>query len=352
MDEIRRDLKDSQVFHFGTINNSFSSLSSGEKNNNLKNEYYNIEIQQFEKGNNNKSRVNIAKTQNIFSQCLKPKKIILFLLILFITIIYKFHSRSKNLENQINLITREKLRITNINKELDLSLHKMEQDYKSTKLKLESTEKSLKELQIKYNSIYPKEGLISGEIPNDTILIPLMSSIIKNYEEYLKILDMISPGSILTMHLIYKTMFHGDDLKTFKKRAKKHERTLILIETNSGKRFGGYSTKDWGIFRELLSNFIDINSFQEDKHSFLFSLDNYKKYSVRDTSKAIYSDDKHVLVFGDGDIIIKDNYLVKKSESFFPKTYGNSGVDKVNDLCGDNSFIVKNIEMFAVHKLR
>ena len=179
-----------------------------------------------------------------------------------------------------------------------------------------------------------------------------MSSIIKNYEEYLKILDMISPGSILTMHLIYKTMFHGDDINTFKKRAKKHERTLILIETNSGKRFGGYSTKDWGIFRELLSNFIDINSFQEDKHSFLFSLDNYKKYSVRDTSKAIYSDDKHVLVFGDGDIIIKDNYLVKKSESFFPKTYGNSGVDKVNDLCGDNSFIVKNIEMFAVHKLR
>ncbi len=256
------------------------------------------------------------------------------------------------MENQIKIITREKLRITNINKELDLSLHKIEQDYKSTKLKLESTEKSLKELEMKYNSIYPKEGLISGEIPNDTILIPLMSSIIKNYEEYLKILDMISPGSILTMHLIYKTMFHGDDLSTFKKRANRHERTLILIETNDNKRFGGYSTRDWGIFKEIISNFIDLNSFQDDKNSFLFSLDNYKKYTIKDINKAIYSDNKHLFVFGDGDIIIKDNYLNKSSECYFPKSYGNPGIDNVNDLCGANKFIVKNIEMFAVHKLR
>ncbi len=349
MNDIRRDDKDSQIFHFGSINNSFSSLYSDKSENKIENNYNNIEIEQFEKGNNNNNRINLNKNKSI---CTKPSFLIILILLISLITIYKFHSRTKTLESKLKILTSEKLRIENINKELDLSLNKIEQNQKETLSKLESAEKKLKKIEKEYNSLFPKETLISNNIQINTISIPLMSSIIKDYFEYLKILDMISPGSILTMHLIYKTMFHGDDIKTFKKRARKHERTLILIETNSGKRFGGYSTKDWGIFREILSNFIDINSFQEDKHSFLFSLDNYKKYTVRDTSKAIYSDDKHVLVFGDGDIIIKDNYLVKKSESFFPKTYGNAGVDKVNDLCGGNSFIVKNIEMFAVHKLR
>jgi hypothetical protein len=349
MNDIRRDDKDSQIFHFGSINNSFSSLYSDKSENKIENNYNNIEIEQFEKGNNNNNRINLNKNKSI---CTKPSFLIILILLISLITIYKFHSRTKTLESKLKILTSEKLRIENINKELDLSLNKIEQNQKETLSKLESAEKKLKKIEKEYNSLFPKETLISNNIQINTISIPLMSSIIKDYFEYLKILDMISPGSILTMHLIYKTMFHGDDLSTFKKRANRHERTLILIETNDNKRFGGYSTKDWGIFRELLSNFIDINSFQEDKNSFLFSLDNYKKYSVRDTSKAIYSDNKHVLVFGDGDIIIKDNYLVKKSESFFPKTYGNSGVDKVNDLCGDNSFIVKNIEMFAVHKLR
>ncbi len=266
--------------------------------------------------------------------------------------IYKFYSRTKNLESKIKFLSSEKLKLENKNKELDLSIYKIEQNHKETLSKLESTEKKLKDIENKYNSLFPKETLISNKIQINTISIPLISSIIKNYLEYLKILDMISPGSILSMHLIYKTMFHGDDLNTFKKRANRHERTLILIETNNNKRFGGYSTRDWGIFKEIMSNFVDLNSFQNDKNSFLFSLDNYKKYTVKDINKAIYSDSKHLFVFGDGDIIIKDNYLNKSSECYFPKSYGNPGIDNVNDLCGANKFIVKNIEMYALHKLR
>ena len=349
MNEIRKDEKDSQIFHFGSLNNSFSSFFSDKSPKKIVNNYNNLEIEQFEKGNNNNNRINFNKNKSI---CTKPSFLIILILIISIITIYKFHSRTKTLESQIKNLSIEKLRIEKINKELDLSLNKIEQNHKETLSKLESTEKKLKDIENEYNSLFPSESLISNQIPINTISIPLMSSIIKNYEEYLKILDMISPGSILTMHLIYKTMFHGDDLKTFKKRANRHERTLILIETNDNKRFGGYSTRDWGIFKEILSNFIDINSFQDDKNSFLFSLDNYKKFIIKDINKAIYSDSKHVLVFGDGDIIIKDNYLNKSSECYFPKSYGNPGIDNVNDLCGANKFIVKNIEMYALHKLR
>ena len=349
MNDIRRDDKDSQIFHFGSINNSFSSLYSDKSENKIENNYNNIEIEQFEKGNNNNNRINLNKNKSI---CTKPSFLIILILLISLITIYKFHSRTKTLESKLKILTSEKLRIENINKELDLSLNKIEQNQKETLSKLESAEKKLKKIEKEYNSLFPKETLISNNIQINTISIPLMSSIIKDYFEYLKILDMISPGSILTMHLIYKTMFHGDDLSTFKKRANRHERTLILIETNDNKRFGGYSTRDWGIFKEIMSNFIDLNSFQNDKNSFLFSLDNYKKYTIKDINKAIYSDNKHLFVFGDGDIIIKDNYLNKSSECYFPKSYGNPGIDNVNDLCGANKFIVKNIEMYALHKLR
>ncbi len=349
MNEIRRDDKDSQIFHFGSINNSFSSIFSDKSQNKIENNYNNIEIEQFEKGNNNNNRINYNKNKSI---CTKSSFLIILILIISLITIYKFHSRTKNLESKIKILSSEKLKLENKNKELDLSIYKIEQNHKETLSKLESTEKKLKDIENEYNSLFPKETLISNKIQINTISIPLISSIIKNYLEYLKILDMISPGSILSMHLIYKTMFHGDDLNTFKKRANRHERTLILIETNDNKRFGGYSTRDWGIFKEIISNFIDLNSFQDDKNSFLFSLDNYKKYTVKDINKAIYSDSKHLFVFGDGDIIIKDNYLNKSSECYFPKSYGNPGIDNVNDLCGGNKFIVKNIEMFALHKLR
>ena len=326
----------------------FHLFFSDKSENKIENNYNNIKIEQFEKGNNNNNRINYNKNKSI---CTKSSFIIILILLIALIAIYKFHSRTKNLESK-RILSSEKLKLENKNKELDLSTYKIEQNHKETLSKLESTEKKLKDIENEYNSLFPKETLISNKIQINTISISLMSSIIKNYLEYLKILDMISPGSILSMHLIYKTMFHGDDLNTFKKRANRHERTLILIETNDNKRFGGYSTRDWGIFKEIMSNFVDLNSFQNDKNSFLFSLDNYKKYTIKDINKAIYSDSKHLFVFGDGDIIIKDNYLNKSSECYFPKSYGNPGIDNVNDLCGGNKFIVKNIEMFALHKLR
>ena len=74
-----------------------------------------------------------------------------------------------------------------------------------------------------------------------------------------------------------------------------------------------------------------------------------KKYPITETKKAIYSDKKHLLAFGNGDIVIKDNFLSKSSESFFPKSYGSARRDSKMELTGrSKDFRIKTLEIFSV----
>ena len=94
MNEIRRDDKDSQIFHFGSINNSFSSIFSDKSQNKIENNYNNIEIEQFEKGNNNNNRINYNKNKSI---CTKSSFLIILIVIISLITIYKFHSTTKKI---------------------------------------------------------------------------------------------------------------------------------------------------------------------------------------------------------------------------------------------------------------
>ena len=176
----------------------------------------------------------------------------------------------------------------------------------------------------------------------------LHSSIFRDKEEVDTIAKYIDPNHDISFSLIYSSQYYSDSRSTFHEKVDKHDSTLVLIETDKGKRFGGYTKIDWEPLSAILSIF-GIDYFKDDKNSFLFSLDMNKKYPITETKKAIYSDKKHLLAFGNGDIVIKDNFLSKSSESFFPKSYGSARRDSKMELTGGSKdFRIKTLEIFSV----
>lgn len=71
--------------------------------------------------------------------------------------------------------------------------------------------------------------------------------------------------------------------------------TLTLIKTNGGHTFGGFTTISWD----------SSNSYKNDIHSFLFSLDRQTKFPiVKSYSNAIYCNKSYGPTFGGHDIYV------------------------------------------------
>ena len=71
----------------------------------------------------------------------------------------------------------------------------------------------------------------------------ILKGIINKYAEIdnvvTKIQDIIAKGAKFT--LLYKATTHGDKASVFHEKCDSHQMTLILIETNKGIRFGGFT---------------------------------------------------------------------------------------------------------------
>ena len=81
----------------------------------------------------------------------------------------------------------------------------------------------------------------------------------------------IKPNSILKFNLLYQISRDGDNISTFYNKVKNKYPTLILIKSKLGFIFGGYTTNTWE----------PTSDYKRDEYSFLFSLSNKKKYSIK-----------------------------------------------------------------------
>ena len=70
------------------------------------------------------------------------------------------------------------------------------------------------------------------------------------------------------LELLYRKTRDGSEPQNFHDKCDNKENTMILIETTKGYKFGGYTELDWN----------GNNKEKEDKQTFLFSLNNKKKY--------------------------------------------------------------------------
>ena len=81
----------------------------------------------------------------------------------------------------------------------------------------------------------------------------------------------------MALNLIYKASSDSDRAIDFHKKCDEAKSTIVLIETDKGKRFGGYTSVSWkGNCKEKI-----------DEDAFIFSLDKMKTYDIIPGKKAI-----------------------------------------------------------------
>ena len=167
----------------------------------------------------------------------------------------------------------------------------------------------------------------------------ILYGIIKKYSEIEKVVakiqTILQKGAKFT--IIYKASELGDRAMTFHQKCDDIDISLILIETEKGVRFGGFTTKSW-----------NGNCVQKiDNDAFVFSIDKNKIYEVIKNEMAIGCYPKFGPVFFGGQIRVYDNFFNKNSTTCHKKLNFKTNEDyELNN--GEQFFTVKDIEVYKV----
>jgi hypothetical protein len=143
----------------------------------------------------------------------------------------------------------------------------------------------------------------------------LNSDIIRNFDELEMITSFISEEDSIVFSICYKATVEGDKASTFRENCSGVSPLLVLIETEHGYRFGGFTTRAFTSENEG-------DSYKEDDNAFVFSFDTQKKYQIEIPDKAISDVDGQFPIFGKNDIYIVDNFFTNgNSVTEYPKVY-------------------------------
>ena len=168
----------------------------------------------------------------------------------------------------------------------------------------------------------------------------LNSEIITNINEVKLILNNLPSfnkfDNLPEFQTLFQSSVDGDSVKVFHKFCDGEPNLIFLIQSNDGKRFGGYTK----------IGFSSDGEKKMDEIAFLFSFDEKRIYKIKKKYRYIYCDGNVGPCFGDKENIlfqINDNYL--KEKSFFNKS--SKFYDEVNSYKED----ANNKEEFVVNKL-
>ena len=143
----------------------------------------------------------------------------------------------------------------------------------------------------------------------------------------------------LTLNLLYKASADSDKASAFHSKCDDAQSSLVLVETDKGKRFGGYTTCSWR------GDCID----KKDEEAFVFSFDKMMTYDNIPGEDAIGCYPKFGPIFLGCQIRIYDNAFTKGGTTF--ERGLNFDTEEDYELTGgDRSFNVKEIEVYEVIK--
>ena len=166
----------------------------------------------------------------------------------------------------------------------------------------------------------------------------IRGEIIHNTEELEMIVRKINKeSSKITLNLLYKASADSDRAKAFHKKCDKAKSTLVLIETDKKKRFGGYTSVNWQ----------GKSIEKKDENAFIFSLDNMKTYGIIPEEKAIGCYPKFGPVFLGCQIRIYD-HAFKNGGTTWEKGLNYNTDDDFVLTGGERVFNVKEIEVYEV----
>ena len=139
------------------------------------------------------------------------------------------------------------------------------------------------------------------------------------------------------MNLIYKATVDSDKAEAFHEKCDSAQSSLVLVETDKGKRFGGFTTSSWS------GNCVD----KKDEDAFIFSLDKMMVYDNIPSEAAIGCYPNYGPIFLGCQIRIYDNAFTK-GRTTFEKGLNYKTEEDYELTGGDREFNVKEIEVYEV----
>ena len=208
-----------------------------------------------------------------------------------------------------------------------------------------SLEKITKPKQLQTKKIIPYVTPNKLEETLDYILYPYHSDIIRNMDDYEFIRDCLGK---ISLKMVFNSNINGDYALDIHTRVNYHH-ILAIIETENGNRFGGYTSDNFSP-QSLGLTSTSIGLLKQDKSAFLFNLDTKKYYNIKpkDVSRALDCDEYFTFCFGEGDLLLNDQFLTNGGNSYFPDCYGDENSQKNELTNGEQKFIVKSFEIYHV----
>ena len=172
-------------------------------------------------------------------------------------------------------------------------------------------------------------------------LFMIVNKILYKYCKYKKNNNTMNYESKYSFCLInlFDSSIHGDTAEAFHNRCDYKFNTISLIETNSGHRFGGYTSECF----ESPNDYFD----KKDNLSFVFSLDKMRTYDVIKGKYAISCDKGYGPYFRDDHICIVDEFFSKESGTCI-KGKGFMTLKNYELNSGKKYFTVKRLQVFQI----
>ena len=168
---------------------------------------------------------------------------------------------------------------------------------------------------------------VKGEIIHNPEELELLSRSINKLNENQRI----------TLNLLYKASIDSDTAAAFHEKCDDAQSTLVLVETDKGARFGGFTTCSWS------GNCID----KMDEDAFVFSLDKMQIYENIPGEEAIGCYPKFGPIFLGCQIRIFDNAFTKGGTTYEKGLNFNTEED-YELTGGEREFNIRDIEVYEV----
>ena len=238
----------------------------------------------------------------------------------------------KNVDSQIEKLSLENQKLKMRIEELEEANTKYEEEIKTLKQneKIYSKESQGSNVEEDKDIIYEEnsqDNAVKGDIIHDTSELELLTKKINKLNQK------------LTLNLLYKATADSDKAAAFHAKCDDANSSIVLVETDKGKRFGGYTTCSWS--GECIE--------KKDEEAFVFSFDKMMTYDNIPGEDAIGCYPKFGPVFLGCQIRIYDNAFTRGGSTF--ERGLNFDTEEDYELTGgERSFNVKEIEVYEVIK--
>ena len=225
-------------------------------------------------------------------------------------------------------------------KEEKEALKRKLQELEALKMQYEQEIRTLREKKATTTQVQESSGLQQKQLlfEDKTQQISVKGDIIHTTEELELITRSINKAhKKITLNLLYKATVDGDKAEAFHEKCDQAASSLVLVETDKGKRFGGFTTCSWA------GNCVD----KKDEDAFVFSLDKMMVYENIPEEDAIGCYPKFGPIFLGCQIRIYDNAFTKGGTTFEKGL--NYNIQENYELNGgERIFGVKEIEVYEV----